>query len=312
MLITDITREAKKIGQKKRLRTLKDLDRAALLLARACSVLLDENTGDTELRTSIFKRVSEENLLESVEKINELARPQNNHFYDEMVEQYGRVKRFLPTVLEELHFSAVAAGENTLESIHYLAKLKKTKRRFLDDAPEHIVKISWKRLVYDGDGRIQRAGYSLCFLERLQDSLCRRDVWVTKSDRWGNPREKLLHGEEWQAQRVSVCRALDHPTNGREAMQQLARQLDDTWREVADRFDENTEVSICTDGKHPSLTISNLDKLGESLSLKTLNRRVKQLSPPVDLTELLLEVDAWTGFRAMLISGVWKRKEVAV
>ncbi|MCZ6371828.1 DUF4158 domain-containing protein, partial [Vibrio parahaemolyticus] len=131
LLITDITREAKKIGQKKRLRTLKDLDRAALLLARACSVLLDEKTGDTELRTSIFKRVSEENLLESVEKINELARPQNNHFYDEMVEQYGRVKRFLPTVLEELHFSAVAAGESTLESIHYLAELKKTKRRFL-------------------------------------------------------------------------------------------------------------------------------------------------------------------------------------
>ena len=76
LLITDITREAKKIGQKKRLRTLKDLDRAALLLARACSVLLDENTGDTELRASIFKRVSEENLLESVEKINELARPE--------------------------------------------------------------------------------------------------------------------------------------------------------------------------------------------------------------------------------------------
>lgn len=296
LLITDITREAKKIGQKKRLRTLKDLDRAALLLARACSVLLDENTGDTELRTSIFKRVSEENLLESVEKINELARPQNNHFYDEMVEQYGRVKRFLPTVLEELHFSAVAAGESTLESIHYLAELKKTKRRFLDDAPEDIVKTSWKRLVYDEDGRIQRAGYSLCFLERLQDSLRRRDVWVTKSDRWGNPREKLLHGEAWQAQRVPVCRALGHPTNGHEAMQQLARQLDDTWREVADRFDENTEVSICTDGKHPSLTISNLDKLEESLSLKTLNRRVKQLIPAVDLTELLLEVDAWTGF----------------
>ncbi len=66
--------------------------------------------------------------------------------------------------------------------------------------------------VYDGDGRIQRAGYSLCFLERLQDSLRRRDVWVTKSDRWGNPREKLLHGEAWQAQRVPVCRALGHPT----------------------------------------------------------------------------------------------------
>ena len=35
MLILDITREAKKTGEKKRLRKMKDLDRAALLLARA-------------------------------------------------------------------------------------------------------------------------------------------------------------------------------------------------------------------------------------------------------------------------------------
>lgn len=38
MLILDITRSAKNNGQKKRLRTLKDLDRAALLLARACAL----------------------------------------------------------------------------------------------------------------------------------------------------------------------------------------------------------------------------------------------------------------------------------
>lgn len=42
----------------------------------------------------------------------------------------------------------------------------------------------WKRLVYDAEGRIQRAGYSLCLLERLQDALRRRDIWLENSDRW--------------------------------------------------------------------------------------------------------------------------------
>jgi hypothetical protein len=50
-------------------------------------------------------------LAESVSKVNELARPQNNNFHDEMVEQYGRVKRFLPAVLRDLHFQAAPAGE---------------------------------------------------------------------------------------------------------------------------------------------------------------------------------------------------------
>ncbi len=296
MLILNITREAKKIGQKKRLRTLKDLDRAALLLARACALLLDEDTADDLLRKTIFSSVSVARLAESVEKVNELARPQDTNFQDEMVEQYGRVRRFLPALLRDLHFRAAPDGEHTLAAIHYLAELNGSKKRILDDAPEHIISGPWKRLVYDADGRIQRAGYSLCLLERLQDALRRRDIWLENSDRWGDPRQKLLQGEEWQAQRVPVCRALGHPTNGSKASEQLAAQLDETWKTVASRFDRNTAVDICNEGKHPSLTISSLDKLDEPPALIQLSSRVRQLLPPVDLTELLLEIDARTGF----------------
>lgn len=184
MLILDITREAKKTGQKKRLRTLKDLDRAALLLARACTLLLDDLADDAELRQAIFSCIPKNRLAESVSKVNELARPQNNNFHDEMVEQYGRVKRFLPAVLRDLHFRAAPAGEHTLTAIHYLVELNGSKKRILDDAPEHIITGPWKRLVYDAEGRIQRAGYSLCLLERLQDALRRRDIWLENSDRW--------------------------------------------------------------------------------------------------------------------------------
>ena len=296
MLILDITREAKKTGQKKRLRTLKDLDRAALLLARACSLLLDKQADDAELRETIFSCVPKSRLAESVSKVNELARPQNNNFHDEMVEQYGRVKRFLPAVLRDLHFRAAPAGEHTLAAIHYLTELNGSKKRILDDAPEHIITGPWKRLVYDAEGRIQRAGYSLCLLERLQDALRRRDIWLENSDRWGDPREKLLQGEEWQAQRIPVCRALGHPTDGHKGVQQLAVQLDETWKAVASRFEGNAEVHVCNDGKYPSLTISSLEKLEEPQSLLCLNSRVRQLLPPVDLTELLLEIDARTGF----------------
>ncbi|EMF04234.1 transposase [Serratia marcescens VGH107] len=257
---------------------------------------LDEQADDAELRETIFSSISKSRLAESVSKVNELARPQNNNFHDEMVEQYGRVKRFLPAVLRDLHFQAAPAGEHMLSAIYYLTELNGSKKRILDDAPEHIITGPWKRLVYDAEGRIQRAGYSLCLLERLQDALRRRDIWLENSDRWGNPREKLLQGEEWQAQRVPVCRALGHPTDGHKGVQQLAVQLDETWKAVASRFEGNAEVHICHDGKYPSLTISSLEKLEEPPSLHRLNSRVRQLLPPVDLTELLLEIDARTGF----------------
>lgn len=152
--------------------------------------------------------------------------------------------------------------------------------------------------MYDAEGRIQRAGYSLCLLlERLLDALCRRDIWLENSDRWGDPREELLQGEAWQVQRIPVCRAQEHPTDGHKGVQQLAVQLDDTWKAVTSRFEGNAEVHVCNDGKYPStMTISSLEKLEEPLLLLCLNSRVRQLLPPVDLTELLLEIDARTEF----------------
>lgn len=128
-------------------------------------------------------------LAESVSKINELARPQNNNLQDEMVEKYRRVKRFLPAVLRDLHFQAAPAGEHMLTAIHYMTELNGSKKRVLDDTPEHIITGPWKRLVYDVEGRIQRAGYSLYLLERLQDALRRWDIWLENSDSRGNSRE---------------------------------------------------------------------------------------------------------------------------
>lgn len=74
MLIRNITREAKKTGQKKRLRRLKDLDRPALLLAWACSLLLDDNADAPDLRRAIFSYVLKSRLEESVSKVNGFCR----------------------------------------------------------------------------------------------------------------------------------------------------------------------------------------------------------------------------------------------
>lgn len=126
---------------------------------------------------------------------------------------------------------------------------------------------------------MQRAGYSLCLPERLQDALRRRDIWLENSESWGDPRQQLLQGKEWQAQRVAICRALGHPTDGRKSLQQLAAQLDETWKTVSCRFDCNDAVGICNDGKYPFLTISSLEKLDEPPALTQLSSRMKQLLP---------------------------------
>tara|TARA_R110000868_G_scaffold407895_2_gene689860 strand:- start:167 stop:1411 length:1245 start_codon:yes stop_codon:yes gene_type:complete len=113
LLITYIAGEAKKLGQKKRLRTLKDLDKSALALAEVCALILNERMQDELLRSAIFAKMPREKLAESIATVHELARPYDNNFQDEMVEQYGRVRRFLPKLLCDIEFKAAPAGKAT-------------------------------------------------------------------------------------------------------------------------------------------------------------------------------------------------------
>jgi Domain of unknown function (DUF4158)/Tn3 transposase DDE domain len=296
LLITEIAGDAKRLGQKNRLRTLKDLDKSALALAGACAFVLDEEIQGDRLRDAIFSRNSKEELAEYIAIVNGLARPCDDKFHDEMVEQYGRVRRFLPRMLNDIAFKASPGGKATLEALNYLAALGLSRKQTLDNPPLGIVTNPWKRLVFDGEKQVSRRGYTLCLLDKLQDALRRRDVYVENSDRWGDPRAKLLQGADWQANRVQVCRSLGHPLQACDAITGLTGQMDETYQRVAASFDGNGTVRLDLSGKHPALTITPLDKLDEPPSLTVLSGLVAGLLPKIDLTELLLEIHARTGF----------------
>jgi len=296
LLITEIAREAKKIGQKRRLRTLKDLDRSALSLAEACHWVLDDTVPDEGLRKMIFATIPREKMAESVKIVNDLARPPDDDFHDELVEQYGRVRRFLPHLMNHIEFKAAPGGKSVLDTFNYLRSIEVTRKHFLEDPPLDIVSPAWERLVIDPDGKVNKKGYVLCFLDRFQDALRRRDIYVESSDRWGDTRAKLLQGSEWQANRIQVYRSLGHPLNTKEAVSGLASQLDGAYKDVIANFSNNEKVRIDHSSKRPSLTITHLDKIDEPPSLKKLKEGVRSLLPKVDLTELLLEVHTHTGF----------------
>ncbi len=295
-MLAVIIRDARKIGQKKRLRSLKDLDKSALALASACSYLLKEETPDESIRAEVFSYIPRQKLAEIITLVREIARPSDDNFHEEMVEQYGRVRRFLPHLLNTVKFSSAPAGVTTLNACDYLSREFSSRRQFFDDAPTEIISRSWKRLVINKEKHITRRGYTLCFLSKLQDSLRRRDVYVTGSNRWGDPRARLLQGADWQANRIKVYRSLGHPTDPQEAIKSLGHQLDSRYRQVAARLCENEAVELDVSGPKPRLTISPLASLDEPDSLKRLSKMISDLLPPVDLTELLLEINAHTGF----------------
>jgi TnpA family transposase len=296
LLVTDILKSARSQGEQQRLRTLRDLDAAALLLVEACAVLLDDNCPSSRVRHETFSTIPKERLAHAISTVSVLARSPDDKYYPEMTEQYARVRRFLPRLLEAITFHAAPAGQSILRSLKFLVQLNQSSKPTMEDAPLDVVSKAWHPLVVTEDGSIDRRAYTLCVLERLQDALQRRNIFVEPSDRWGDPRIRLLQGKEWKSVRAKICKTLDLDPDPRRELSSLAAILDNAYRRTAANFPNNANVRVEMRDGVDTLILSPLDKLEEPSTLVELRERVDALLPRVELPEILMEMHLHTGF----------------
>jgi hypothetical protein len=177
-------------------------------MRETCLIILDPLYADAELRAAIFARVPREQLEKDVATIATLSREDHDNYYEHLSNHYGQVRRFLLRLLKEIRFEGNRAGQPVLEALEFLSRYEESSKAILQDAPRGVLTRPWRQLVERSDGSLDRKFYTFCVLERLHDGLHRRDVFLTRSERWADPRAKLLQGQAWEAARPSVCRAL--------------------------------------------------------------------------------------------------------
>lgn len=296
-LLRDLFGNAVKADRKARLRTLKDLDQAAAVLASACQVVLDDTLADAELRDRLFARISRAALTQAIRNVNALIRPDDNVYYRELAAKHRTIRRFLPVLLEHIRFGANVAGEPVVAALDWL-RTNLGRKNPADDAPREVLSKGWQRHVLLEGGGIDLRAYAFCVLDELQTALRRRDVFVAPSWRYADPRAGLLEGEEWEASRPIICRTLGISAKPEPTLDALADELDRTYRAVAARLPDNPAVRFESDGDKSELVLTPLDKLDEPATLVALREKVMALLPRVDLPELILEIAARTGFTA--------------
>ena len=294
VVVTGMFADAKAVGQRERLGSIHDLDAAALKLKQACAVLLDNTTSNAGVRRTVFSLVSREELTEAVARIESLARPRDDQYFKELRAQHRRL-RFMPALLRATLFAAAPAGKPILEAIEYVRTVLDEKRR-PGPPPTTFVPDSWMRQVRDENGGIDMTGYRLCLLDRMRAAIRRRDLFVGASFRYSDPRKGLLEGAAWEAARPAVCRTLGVSNQADKELQRLSERLDQAFRHTIANLPKNASVRIEEIDGDPDLILSPLDKLEEPESLVALRRAVDARMPRVDLPELVLEIQARTGF----------------
>jgi hypothetical protein len=217
------------------------LDKAAATLADACRLLLDSALPDEKLRSKVFEEIPQAVLENALASVTALIRPSDNVYYLELAERYRSVRGYLPAVLKHLRFDAAPAGEPVVSAFNWLRDNHLQTKPF-GDAPREVIGKSWRRYVLREDGGVDLRAYTFCLLDQLKTAIQRRDVFIKPSWRYADPRANLLANAEWEAMRPVVCRTLGLPPEPQPMLDALTKELDQTYREVAQRLPNNSAV----------------------------------------------------------------------
>ncbi len=292
-------------GQQERLRTIHDLDAAAQVLSEACQVVLDETQDPATLLERIYGRVPVEHLRAAVTTVGELTRPPDDTYAQELLGRHLMMRRFLPTFWRTLAFESTPGGRPTLEAVQFLQRIEGRPRASMGAAPRAVIPRSWQRYVLprstprengQQESHVDRPAYTVCVVERLHEALRRHDVFVDPSERWGDPRGKLLQGEQWEGIRAQICQTLGRDVSSEPALERLGQQLEEAYQRVIAHLPTNTALQIEQQDGEDVPNLERLERVVEPESLRILRESIGARLPPVDLPEVILEVAQHTGF----------------
>lgn len=219
----------------------------------------------------MYDSIGRDELAQALDDVTGLVRPDDDVFYRELSAKAGTVARFLPTLLRVIQFDANPAAQALLQALEWL------RVRPDHEPPIAIVNKAWTHHVVQDDGRIDAPAFAFCALDRLRVAIRRRDVFVTPSWRYADPRSGLLAGVEWQSARPVFCRSLGLTPQPAPTLALLSAELDATYRVVAARLPDNKHVRFETIAGKQELVLSPLDKLEEPPSLVALRKEGKRL-----------------------------------
>ncbi|MGW0884698.1 Tn3 family transposase [Streptomyces sp. NPDC002671] len=301
LVMGDLIRSSATKMTKKRLRSLKDLDAAALVLRKAwlavCEAAADPE-GDIR---AMLDAMDVAPVHAAAATVKDLAQEPDDGFEQMLEARYNTIARFLPELLKQLDFQAGPDGEDVIKAVAFVKTLKGRRKPIEGwETPIKFLSAAWLRRVFPPKpapvGIVERRAYVVATTEALRSSLHRHEIYVPGLRKWGDPNARLLSTDAWKAARPRVCEELDLSTDPNAVLAGWIERLDRSHRELVDGLVANPAVRIEQHDGRDRIILTGLDRLEVPASLDELNRQVDARSPAVDLPEMVLEVNAWVPY----------------
>jgi TnpA family transposase len=263
------------------------------LFSKIGHALLEAKQSGGDPYVAIEAVIPWEDFTQSITEADQLAKPESFDHLHLVGEQFNTLRRYTPELLEVIKLRAAPAAQSVLDAIEVVRGMNTDSARKVPvNAPTAFIKPRWKSLVHTGDG-IDRRFYEICALSELKNSLRSGDIWVQGSRQFRDFDEYLLPTEKFellkQSKMLQIAVNPDCDQYLHDRLHQLEQQLT-----TVNRLAQANELpdAIITDS---GLKITPLDAVVPEAAQQLIDQ-AGMLLPRIKITELLMDVDDWTGF----------------
>jgi len=237
--------------------------------------------------------VSWEVFSASVSEAEQLARNEDFDALSLITDHYPQLRRYAPILLETFEFRPVPAARDLVDAVEVLRGINRDgMRKVPPDAPVSFIRKKWESYVFGPEG-IDRRFYELCVMAELKNALRSGDVAVRGSRQFQNFEDYLMPRSEFELKLAQNSLHIAVPTSS-EAYMELKLTL---LRQALDQTDALAEggqlpdVEVSSAGLKISPLENNVPKEADPLRATLYG-----ILPHVKVTDVLMEVDQWTGF----------------
>jgi TnpA family transposase len=292
-IVGTLFNRAKRNHEQKFQESGKSINDKVSLYGRIGRALIEAKQSGGDPFVAIESVISWDAFAASVDEAQKLAQPDDFDFLHRIGESYPTLRRYAPQFLDVLKLRGAPTANGVLSAIEALRSMNSSNaRKVPDDAPTGFVKKRWEKLVFQSGG-IDRRYYEMCALSELRNALRSGDVWVQGSRQFKDFNDFLVPAEKFESLRLAndlpIAVAIDCDQYLQDRLSLLNRQL-----ETVDRLAASNDLpdAILTES---GLKITPLDNAVPE-EAQALIDKTASLLPHIKITDLLLEVDEWTGF----------------
>lgn len=208
-------------------------------------------------------------------------------YFERIISKYHVLKRYVPSMLRNITFdTSISSSKELIKALYEIKEMYEKKKTSLPaGVPTSFLNDEWKFHVKDNGGNIKKDAYLVALMLELRRLVRSGDVWVKNSYKYSSLESMLVSEDEIDYKALNVDQDFSKYLESR------GEDMKKIYRSIESDLESFSKLKRKDNRLHP-------ERLDNSVpdGVRLLNSSLYSIMPRVSISDMIFEVDKWTGF----------------